>query len=189
VGINVVLYYAGDIFRSMGEGNDSSLLQTIIVGIVNLSFTVVAILTVDRFGRKPLMIFGALAMGVSMLALGLTFYAGRMGTLSLIFMLTYTAAFAMSWGPVTWVLLSEIFPNSIRGAMSIAVASQWIANLVISWTFPMMNESSLLTRLFSHGFSYWIYGLMGFIAAWFVLKLVPETKGKTLEEIEKTWKP
>lgn len=189
VGINVVLYYAGDIFRSMGEGNDSSLLQTIIVGIVNLSFTVVAILTVDRFGRKPLMIFGALAMGVSMLALGLTFFAGKMGTLSLIFMLTYTAAFAMSWGPVTWVLLSEIFPNSIKGAMSIAVASQWIANLVISWTFPMMNESSLLTRLFSHGFSYWIYGLMGFIAAWFVLKLVPETKGKTLEEIEKTWKP
>ncbi len=189
VGINVVLYYAGDIFRSMGAGNDSSLLQTIIVGIVNLSFTVVAILTVDRFGRKPLMIFGALAMGVSMLALGLTFFAGKMGTLSLIFMLTYTAAFAMSWGPVTWVLLSEIFPNSIKGAMSIAVASQWIANLVISWTFPMMNESSLLTRLFSHGFSYWIYGLMGFIAAWFVLKLVPETRGKTLEEIEKTWKP
>jgi SP family xylose:H+ symportor-like MFS transporter len=189
VGINVVLYYAGDIFRSMGAGNDSSLLQTIIVGIVNLSFTVVAILTVDRFGRKPLMIFGALAMGVSMLALGLTFFAGKMGTLSLIFMLTYTAAFAMSWGPVTWVLLSEIFPNSIKGAMSIAVAAQWIANLMISWTFPMMNESSLLTRLFSHGFSYWIYGLMGFLAAWFVLRLVPETKGKSLEEIEKTWKP
>jgi SP family xylose:H+ symportor-like MFS transporter len=103
-------------------------------------------------------------------------------------MLTYTAAFAMSWGPVTWVLLSEIFPNSIKGAMSIAVAAQWIANLAISWTFPMMNESSFLTRLFGHGFSYWIYGLMGFIAAWFVIRLVPETKGKTLEEIESIWK-
>jgi SP family xylose:H+ symportor-like MFS transporter len=188
VGINVVLYYAGDIFRSMGQGNDSSLLQTIVVGLVNLSFTVVAILTVDRFGRKPLLIFGAIAMGISMLALGFSFFFGKMGIISLIFMLTYTAAFAMSWGPVTWVLLSEIFPNSIKGAMSIAVASQWVANLVISWTFPMMNESSVLTRLFSHGFSYWIYGLMGFIAAWFVIRLVPETKGMTLEGIEKSWK-
>jgi len=187
VGINVVLYYAGDIFRSMGAGNDSSLLQTIVVGLVNLTFTVVAILTVDRFGRKPLLIFGAIAMGISMLALGFSFFFGKLGIISLIFMLTYTAAFAMSWGPVTWVLLSEIFPNSIKGAMSIAVASQWIANLMVSWTFPMMNESSLLTRLFSHGFSYWIYGLMGFIAAWFVIRMVPETKGRTLEEIEGTW--
>jgi SP family xylose:H+ symportor-like MFS transporter len=188
VGINVVLYYAGDIFRSMGAGNDSSLLQTIVVGLVNLTFTVVAIFTVDRFGRKPLMIIGAVAMGFSMLALGFSFFFGKVGIVSLIFMLTYTAAFAMSWGPVTWVLLSEIFPNSIKGAMSIAVAAQWIANLMISWTFPMMNESTLLTRLFSHGFSYWIYGLLGFLAAWFVIRLVPETKGKTLEEIESIWK-
>jgi SP family xylose:H+ symportor-like MFS transporter len=188
VGINVVLYYAGDIFRSMGSGNDTSLLQTIVVGLVNLSFTIVAIFTVDRFGRKPLMIIGALAMGISMLGLGLTFYAGKMGMFSLVFMLCYTAAFAMSWGPVTWVLLSEIFPNSIKGAMSIAVASMWIANLIISWTFPMLNESSSLIRLFNHGFSYWIYGLMGLVAAWFVLKMVPETKGKTLEEIEGIWK-
>jgi SP family xylose:H+ symportor-like MFS transporter len=189
VGINVVLYYAGDIFRSMGEGNDTSLLQTIIVGIVNLTFTVLAIATVDRFGRKPLMIIGALAMGVSMIALGFSFHLKHVGVVSLIFMLTYTAAFAMSWGPVTWVLLSEIFPNSIRGAMSIAVAAQWVANLAVSWTFPMMNESSALTRLFNHGFSYWIYGIMGFVAAFLVMKLVPETKGKTLEQIEKIWKP
>lgn len=188
VGINVVLYYAGDIFRSMGAGNDSSLLQTIIVGIVNLTFTVLAIITVDRFGRRPLMIIGALAMGISMIALGFSFLLDKMGLLSLIFMLTYTAAFAMSWGPVTWVLLSEIFPNSIKGAMSIAVASQWVANLIISWTFPMLNESSVLTRLFNHGFSYWIYGLMGFLAAWFILKMVPETKGKTLEQIESLWR-
>ncbi len=188
VGINVVAYYAGDIFRSMGEGNDSSLIQTIIVGIVNLSFTVLAIFTVDRFGRKPLMVIGAIAMGLSMLALGFSFYLGKMGILSLIFMLSYTAAFAMSWGPVTWVLLSEIFPNSIKGAMSIAVASMWVANLAVSWTFPMLNESSLLTRVFNHGFSYWIYGIMGFIAAWFVIKMVPETKGKSLEEIEILWK-
>ena len=187
IGINVVLYYAGNIFRNMGSSIDSSLLLTIIVGIINLLFTVLAIYTVDRFGRKPLMIIGAMAMAVSMFSLGFAFYSGNEGMLCLIFMLTYVAGFAMSWGPVTWVLLSEIFPNSIRGVMSIAVAAQWIANLIISWTFPVMNDNTWLTSVFHHGFAYWIYGLMGIIAAIFVWKLVPETKGKTLEEIEKLW--
>jgi SP family xylose:H+ symportor-like MFS transporter len=103
-------------------------------------------------------------------------------------MLLYTAGFALSWGPVTWVLLSEIFPNSIRGAMSVAVAAQWIANLLVSWTFPMMNDNTWLTAQFNHGFSYWIYAVMGFLAALFVWKLVPETKGKSLEEMEQLWK-
>jgi SP family xylose:H+ symportor-like MFS transporter len=188
VGINVVLYYAGNIFRNMGSSTNSSLLQTIIVGLVNLTFTVVAILTVDKFGRKPLMIIGALGMAVSMTALGFAFYSGNPGLIALIFMLTYTASFAMSWGPVTWVLLSEIFPNSIRGAMSIAVAAQWIANWVISLSFPIMNDNQWLTKQFNHGFSYWIYGVMGLLAAIFMWKLVPETKGKTLEEMEKLWK-
>ena len=188
VGINVVLYYAGNIFRNMGASTDSSLLQTIIIGAINLIFTVLAIYTVDRFGRKPLMIIGALVMAVSMLCLGFSFSMHREGILALVFMLLYTAGFAMSWGPVTWVLLSEIFPNSIRGAMSIAVAAQWIANLIISWTFPMMNDNTWLTEKLNHGFSYWIYGLMSILAAWFVWKLVPETKGKSLEEMEKLWK-
>jgi MFS transporter, sugar porter (SP) family len=188
VGINVVLYYAGNIFRNMGASTNSSLLQTIIVGIVNLTFTVLAILTVDKFGRKPLMIIGALGMAVSMIALGLSFYTHNEGVAALIFMLMYTAFFAMSWGPVTWVLLSEIFPNSIRGAMSIAVAAQWIANWLISLSFPILNDNQWLTKQFNHGFSYWIYGIMGILAALFVWKLVPETKGKTLEEIEKLWK-
>ena len=188
VGINVVLYYAGNIFRNMGSSTDTSLLQTIIIGSINLLFTVLAIYTVDRFGRKPLMIIGALIMAVSMFCLGFSFSMHREGISALIFMLLYTAGFAMSWGPVTWVLLSEIFPNSVRGAMSIAVAAQWIANLIISWTFPMMNDNTWLTEKFNHGFSYWIYGLMGLLAAWFVWKLVPETKGKSLEEIEKLWK-
>ncbi|HNW56387.1 MAG TPA: D-xylose transporter XylE [Bacteroidales bacterium] len=188
VGINVVLYYAGNIFRNMGASTDSSLLQTIIVGSVNLVFTVVAIMTVDKFGRKPLMIIGALGMAVSMIALGFSFSTHNEGFIALIFMLTYTASFAMSWGPVTWVLLSEIFPNSIRGAMSIAVSAQWIANWLVSFSFPILNDSRWLTDQFNHGFSYWIYGLMGIFAALFVWKFVPETKGKTLEEIEKIWK-
>ncbi|MCD6596494.1 MAG: sugar porter family MFS transporter, partial [Bacteroidales bacterium] len=187
VGINAVLYYAPEIFRNMGSGTDTALLQTIIVGLINMVFTIIAILTVDKFGRKPLMIIGGIGMAVSMLLLGFSFYLEKVGIGALIFMLLYTASFAMSWGPVTWVLLSEIFPNSIRGAMSIAVAAQWIANLIISWTFPMMNDNSSLTSIFHHGFSYWIYGLMSILAALFVWKMVPETKGKTLEEMEKLW--
>jgi MFS transporter, SP family, xylose:H+ symportor len=195
VGINVVLYYAGNIFRNMGASTDSSLLQTIIVGLVNLAFTVVAILTVDKFGRKPLMIIGSLGMGISMLALGFTFFFGQtggnlsplQGYSALAFMLIYTAGFAMSWGPVCWVLLAEIFPNSIRAAMSIAVAAQWIANWVVSLTFPMMNDNIWLTSQFNHGFSYWIYGIMGLLSALFVWKMVPETKGKSLESMEDLW--
>jgi len=188
VGINVVLYYAPEIFRNMGSATDTSLLQTIIVGAVNLVFTIVAIFTVDRFGRKPLMIIGALGMAVSMFMLGMSFYLQRLGIGALIFMLTYTASFAVSWGPVAWVLLSEIFPNRIRGAMSIAVAAMWVANLIISWTFPIMNDNSWLTNLFNQGFSYWIYGLMGLLAALFIWKVVPETKRKTLEEMDALWK-
>ncbi len=194
VGINVVLYYAGNIFRNMGASTDSSLLQTIIVGSVNLLFTVLAIVTVDKFGRKPLMIIGSIGMAISMIALGSTFYLGGSvlsqsgGYIALTFMLLYTASFAMSWGPVCWVLLAEIFPNSIRGAMSIAVAAQWIANWVVSLTFPMMNDNAFLTEKFNHGFSFWIYGVMGIISALFMWKFVPETKGKTLEEMEKLWK-
>jgi len=188
VGINVVLYYAGNIFRDMGASSDSSLLQTIIVGFVNLLFTVLAIFTVDKFGRKPLMIIGSIGMAVSMIALGFAFYFNALGIAALIFMLVYTAAFAMSWGPVCWVLLSEIFPNSIRSALSIAVTAQWIANWVVSLTFPIMNDNVWLTNKFHHGFSYWIYGIMGILSALFMWKLVPETKGKTLEEIEKLWK-
>ena len=189
VGINVVLYYAPEIFKNMGSTTDVSLLQTIIVGAINLTFTVLAIFTVDRFGRRPLMIIGALGMAVSMIALGFTFYIQNIGIAALLFMLTYVASFAMSWGPVTWVLLSEIFPNRIRGrAMAVAVAAQWISNYLVSWTFPMMDKSTSLNNVFHHGFAYWIYGGMGLLAAWFMWKYVPETKGKSLEEMEKLWK-
>ncbi len=187
VGINVVLYYASEIFRNMGATTEVSLLQTIFVGVVNLGFTVLAIYTVDQFGRKPLMIIGAIGMSVSMFALGFFFFFNSLGIGALVAMGVYTAAFAMSWGPVTWVLLSEIFPNAIRGAMSIAVAAQWVANLTVSWTFPMMNDNVALTEFFNHGFAYWVYGIMGILAALFVWKMVPETKGKTLEEMGSLW--
>ncbi len=189
VGINVVLYYAPEIFKNMGSGTDTALLQTIIVGIINLTFTVVAILSVDKFGRKPLMIIGAVGMAFFMFALGFSFFFQQVGMGALIFMLGYVACFAVSWGPVVWVLLSEIFPNRIRGrAMAVAVAAQWISNYLVSWTFPMMNKSTFLVDTFHNGFAYWIYGVMGILAALFMWKFVPETKGKTLEEMEYLWK-
>jgi len=188
VGINVVLYYATDIFKGMGLTTNASLFQTIIVGAVNLVFTIVAILTVDHFGRRPLQILGALIMAVSMIALGTDFWIGGKGMVALVAMLVYTAGFAMSWGPVTWVLLSEIFPNQIRGkAMALAVAMQWIANYLVSWTFPILDKNPYLVEHFNHGFTYWIYGVMGILAALFMWRFVPETKGRTLEQMESIW--
>jgi SP family xylose:H+ symportor-like MFS transporter len=188
VGINVVLYYASSIFEGMGMTTNASLFQTIIVGAVNLTFTVVAIFTVDRFGRRPLQIIGALVMAVSMMALGTTFWLGGPGMLALVCMLAYTAGFAVSWGPVTWVLLSEIFPNQIRGkAMALAVAMQWIANYLVSWTFPILDKNPYLVDHFKHGFAYWIYGVMGVLAAVFMARFVPETKGRSLEQMEAMW--
>ncbi|MDD0824325.1 D-xylose transporter XylE [Mannheimia sp. AT1] len=189
VGINVALYYAPEVFKSLGASTETALLQTIIMGAINLSFTTIAIFTVDKYGRKPLQILGALGMAIGMFILGTAFYARLSGTIALTGMLFYIAAFAISWGPVCWVLLAEIFPNAIRSqALAIAVAAQWIANYLVSWTFPMMDKSSYLLEHFNHGFAYWVYGIMSVLAALFVWKFVPETKGKSLEELELLWK-
>jgi SP family xylose:H+ symportor-like MFS transporter len=189
VGINAVLYYAPLMFKNLGASTDSALWQTVIVGLANVIFTVVAILTVDRLGRKPLLIIGGLVMGVAMITLGFQFQANAVGTGPLISAVAYIAGFALSWGPVTWVLLSEMFPNSIKAkALAIAVAAQWVANLFVSWSFKILIGNSTLNTLFNHGFPYWIYGGMSLLAAAFVYFYVPETKRRTLEEIQHLWK-
>lgn len=182
VGINVALYYAPRIFESMGAAKDASMLQTIIMGLVNVVFTVVAILTVDKWGRKPLLILGSIGMAIGMIAISTLAFLDIIGTTTLVFIIIYTASFMMSWGPICWVLISEIFPNKIRSqAVAIAVAAQWAANFFISSTYPPMME-------FSIGGTYLFYGVMSILSALFVWKYVPETKGKTLEEMEGLWK-
>jgi len=182
VGINVVLYYAPTIFKGLGFGNDAAMWQTVIMGFVNIIFTLVAIFTVDKFGRKPLLIIGSAGMAIGMFAIGALAYFQIIGISTLIFIVIYTAAFMMSWGPICWVLISEIFPNTIRGkAIAIAVAAQWIANFVVSSTFPSLEA-------FSITFTYVLYGVMSVLSALFVWKMVPETKGKTLEEMSRLWK-
>ena len=188
-GINVFLYFAPEIFKSIvGAKSDAALLQTVVVGAVNMLFTVVAIWTVDRWGRKPLMLVGFAGMAASLLFLGSAAYFQRTDTWVLVFMLGYIASFALSVGPVTWVILSEIFPTRIRGrAMAIATVCLWAANLVISQTFPMMDKNQWLIATFHHAFPFWLYGVFCVVAIVFVFVFVPETKGRTLEEIEKSW--
>lgn len=181
VGINVVLYYAPRIFESMGAGKDASLLQTIVMGLVNVIFTVVAIMTVDKWGRKPLLIIGSIGMAIGMFGIAGMAFTNAIGIGTLLCMIVYTASFMMSWGPICWVLISEIFPNKIRGqAVAVAVAAQWAANYFISSTYPMMME-------YSGGLTYTFYGVMSVLSAIFVWKMVPETKGKRLEQMEKIW--
>ena len=181
VGINVALYYAPRIFESMGAAKDASMMQTVIMGLVNVVFTVVAILTVDKWGRKPLLMVGSAGMAIGMFAIAGLAYFEIIGISTLVFIIIYTASFMMSWGPICWVLISEIFPNKIRGqAVAIAVAAQWTANYLISSTYPAMME-------FSGAFTYGFYGVMSVLSLLFVWRMVPETKGKTLEEMEKIW--
>ena len=182
-GINVVLYFAPRIFESMNiaAARDASLFQTVIMGIVNVIFTVVAIVTVDKWGRKPLLIVGSIGMAVGMFAIAILSYYDIISMLTLVFIIIYSASFMMSWGPICWVYISELFPNKIRGqAVAIAVACQWTANFVISSTFPKLMN-------FSGAFAYGLYGTMAIVSAIFVWKMVPETKGKSLEAIEKIW--
>ncbi len=181
-GINAFLYYAPVIFKGLGSSGDTSMLQTVLVGTVNMVFTLVAIFTVDKLGRKPLMIIGAAGMGICLVTIGYGAYTENLGTWLVWFVLGYIAFFALSLGPVVWVLLAEMFPNRARSAgMSIAVAAQWISNFAVTSVFPV------LIVYLNGALAFWIFGLMCVATIIFVLWLVPETKGKTLEQMERTW--
>jgi SP family xylose:H+ symportor-like MFS transporter len=188
-GINVFLYFGSDVFAKLGgETIDAALLEQVVVGATNLIFTIIAIWTVDKIGRKPLMIIGSVGMGISLFAMGLAGVFQAKGLWLLFFVLGYIACFALSVGPVVWVILSEIFPTKIRGrAMGIATICLWSANAVVTLTYKMMNGNEFLVDVFHHGFPFFIYGTMCIVLIVFMWRFVPETKGKSLEEIEKMW--
>ncbi|GAB3337108.1 D-xylose transporter XylE [Marivirga atlantica] len=189
-GINAVLYYGGDIFeKALGYGQEDVLAQQILLGAVNFLFTFVAMFTVDKLGRKPLIIIGSFGMLLGFILLGGTLYADAVGIVSLIGVLLFIGSFAMSMGPVTWVLLSEMFPNKIRSvAMSIAVAVQWAGNALVTFSFPVIAGSETnLDGFWNRSLPYFIFSVFIIFIIIFTQKYLFETKGKSLEEVEGIW--
>jgi MFS transporter, SP family, arabinose:H+ symporter len=180
-GINAILYYAPVIFKETGLNTDDSLLQTIVIGVVNLLSTFIAIGLVDKVGRKKFLLIGSLLMGLSLVTVSICFYFQYFKNyVVLISLLTYVASFGCTLGAVTWVYLSEIFPNSIRGlAMSAATFALWVADFIVTYTFPLINAS------YGTSVTLIIYAVLCVIAFVYIYIKVPETKGKTLEELEK----
>ena len=187
VGINAVLYYAPRIYDAMGFDNEMTV--TIFTGIVNIIFTLVAIFTVERLGRRPLLIVGSIGMAIGAFGVAVSFGQPGMEGVCMANLLIYSACFMFSWGPICWVLIADVFPNTIRGAaVAIAVAFQWVFNFIVSSSFvPMFNLHLTEGDHFGHWFTYGLYGIICILAAVFVWKLVPETKGKTLEDMTALW--
>ncbi len=183
-GINAILYYAPEILKETGAGTNAALVQTILVGFINFVFTILSIWLIDKAGRKALLLIGTSAMTISLALIGLAFRTGHSsGPLVLILILVYVAAFAISLGPVVWVLLSEIFPNRVRGrATAVASMALWAADYLVSQSFPPLLKSA------GPAATYWIFGALSLLTVLFTVRFVPETKGKSLEEIEKLWK-
>jgi sugar porter (SP) family MFS transporter len=194
-GINVFMYFGATIFKTMSQstGVDAGLLQQVIINGSGLLFTLIAIATVDRWGRKPLMLLGAAGMGISLIGMGLMAQlmhdpaAASRVMLGLIIL--YIACFGLSVGPVVWVILAEIFPTAIRGrALGLATFCLWVADYLVTQTFPMMDApGSWFVAHFNHAFPFYVYAAFCVVLVAVVVWLVPETKGKSLEEIERSW--
>jgi MFS transporter, SP family, arabinose:H+ symporter len=182
-GINAIIYYAPEIFKSVGFGTDSAMLQTVIIGVVNTLFTFVAIQFIDKVGRRKLLLWGVAGMIICLLGVGTVFYFNlSSGPLLLLFILGFIASFASSLGPIPWVIISEIFPTKTRGiAMSIAVLMLWVGVVLITQLTPVLLKEA------GGAVTFWIFGGNAILLWLFTYKMIPETKGKTLEEIEKYW--
>lgn len=179
-GINVIFNYAEEIFRAAGYSVSDMLFNIVITGAVNLIFCLLAMRMVDSWGRRNLMLFGSLGLALIYVTLGASYYFELKGMAILGLVLLAIATYSMTLAPITWVVLSEIFPNSIRGAaMAIATTSLWMACFVLTYTFPILN------KLLEASGTFWLYAFICFSGFLFILKKLPETKGKSLEEIEK----
>lgn len=183
-GINAIMYYSTKIFATAGGSTNAAFTSSVWVGLINLLFTFVAIGFVDKVGRRPLLLIGTAVQAIALGLVGWMFHTGENGLPLLLCVILFIAAFAMAMGPITWLLCSEIFPNKVRGrAMSVAAFTIWTACYIVAQTFPMMNDNPAI----GPAKTFWIYGGVSLVSFLFVLVLIPETKGRTLEEIEKMW--
>lgn len=184
-GVNVIMYYAPMVLKSTSGGIQAALFQTIWIGVVSVAGAILGAWIIDRKGRLPLIRVGSVAMCIGLLIVSWALYTQTTGLLALTGMLLFMFAYGMSWGPVTWTLVAEVFPNAIRSiGMSIAVSCQWIMNFGVSQTFPMLSDNKFLNDHFHGAFSMWLFAGLCLVCMWFVLKFVPETKGVSLEKIE-----
>lgn len=181
-GINAIMYYAPRIFEMTGLAKDTSLLQSISIGLTNMIFTLLAISVIDKFGRKKLLIIGSIGMAISLALVAWTFYTQDFGGYLVMFCLVgFIAFFAFSQGAVIWVFISEIFPNSVRAkGQALGSFTHWIMAAIISWTFPIFAESSTM----GGAYAFTLFSVMMLIHLFFAWKVLPETKGKSLEEIQ-----
>lgn len=181
-GINAIIYYSTSIFSASGAGMADAFISTVIVGFVNMIFTIVAISFVDKAGRRPLLIIGLIGQFFALSTVALLFGNGSESSILLVAVLVFIASFAMSIGPIGWLFASEVFPSRNRGrAMSLASFTIWVSTYIVAQMFPILNEGIGASATF------WIFAGVSLFGIFFVLKMVPETKGKTLEEIEKAW--
>ncbi len=183
-GINAIMYYSTKIFAAAGGSANAAFTSSVWVGLINLAFTFVAIGFVDRAGRRALLLIGTAVQVVALVLVGWMFHTGQSGLPLLLCIIGFIAAFAMALGPVGWLFCSEIFPNKIRGrAMSLAALTVWVSCYLVAQTFPMLNDNPAI----GPAKTFWAYAAVSLFAFGFVLALIPETKGRTLEQIEKLW--
>lgn len=184
-GINAIMYYSTKIFTTAGVGVQDSFMSSVIVGLVNVVFTFVAIAFVDKAGRRALLLIGLAVQVVALATVGAMFRAGYNGLPLLLAILAFIGAFAMAMGPISWILCSEIFPTKVRGrAMSVATFVIWTSCYIVAQTFPMLNDSPAI----GPAMTFWVYGACSLASLVFVAAMVPETKGRSLEEIEASWR-
>jgi len=185
-GINAIMYYSTKIFEVAGGSKNAAFTSSVWVGLINVLFTFVAIALVDKAGRRPLLLVGTAVQALALGLVGWMFHRGQNGVGLLLCVILFIAAFAMAMGPIGWLLCSEIFPNKVRGrAMSLAALTVWVSCYVVAQTFPMLNDSPTI----GPAKTFWVYAVVSLMTFFFVAVFVPETKGRTLEQIEQIWSP
>mgnify|MGYP002656259821 CR=1 FL=1 len=184
-GVNVMMYYAPMVLKGVTASTESALFQTIWIGVMQLVGTLIGAWLIDRVGRVALMKYGTIGSVSGLLITSYAMYTHQEGYLTLIGMLVFMLLYALSWGIGTWVLISEIFPNRLRSlGMSVAVCSMWVANFLVTQTFPMINDHPYLMEHFNGAFPMWLFAAFGVFSYWFVIRFVPETRGVALEKME-----